>query len=93
LFIKANTNVRTLIPVSQGFVRDRKSGDEPGEDTARDKDTEHRGNTRMVFWRLVRIEQEWPDDVADRTTGVAQRDSERFLRMPWGRTQYWFGGS
>jgi hypothetical protein len=37
----------------------------------------------MVFWSLVRAEQEGSNDVADRTTGVAQRDSKRFLRVPW----------
>jgi hypothetical protein len=37
----------------------------------------------MVFWSLVRAEQEGSNDVADRTTSVAQRDSKRFLRVPW----------
>jgi hypothetical protein len=86
LFINAKTNVRTLIWISQGLGK--RGNDEPAKNTARYEDSKHRGNTRMVLWRLVRIEQEWPDNVAHCKTSIDQRDGEGFLGMPWNSTQY-----
>jgi hypothetical protein len=83
LFINAKTNVRTLIWISQGLGKH--GNDKPAKKTARDEDSKHRGNTGMVLWRLVRAEQERPDNVAHCKTGIDQRDGEGFLGMPLGQ--------
>jgi hypothetical protein len=58
--------------------------DVPGDDTAHDEGTEHRGNIGVVDYgacfEFLRVESERPEDVADRTTGVAQRDDEGSTR-------------
>jgi hypothetical protein len=65
LFMIAKTKVWRLFPISMCVARgDEKLVDLPREDTASDEDTEHRADTRVVVWGLVRAEQEGPDYVA-----------------------------